>query len=180
MIVVVKGAFASLAQNETSLLVAAGQPAFAAGTLLKRNADEEWEVAGASDAGDATHPGAALYMALLGSDNLTARYAGNQSGNTGADAEQAKIPAVALAETRRVITNMVDDVEDYAVGDLLTVGADGKLVDHANGKTVYAQVTKAAFDHFDAHHVAVAGFRTGGNVRALEIETRFQQQVATA
>lgn len=178
MMVVSKGAFLNLAQNEVSLLVKAGFTAFVAGTLLKRNSDGQWEVASASDAGDATHVGAELYMAIVGSANLTARNAGGQSGNTPVGEETPKIPALSTAGERTVFTNCVDDVETYSIGDKLTVGADGKFVPHTNGKTVYAEVTLPAFTYNDATAVAVAGYRTGLPVRVIEIRTRFHPQVA--
>lgn len=180
MMVVDKGQRASLAQNETSLLVAAGQAAFAAGTLLKRNTDGEWEIAGASDAGDATHAGPPLYIALLDSSNLTARYAGGQNGHISADDEQASIPALPLAESRSIITNVVTGMSDLTITQKLTVGADGKFVAHSSNQTVYATVTRGMFDHFDPLLVVTAGFRTGGDVDAVMVETCYLPQIATA
>jgi hypothetical protein len=76
-------------------------------------------------------------------------------------------------------TDQFDSGEVYNVGDLLTVGAGGKLVPHGTGDNVVGQVTKAVASRWVNSAVAVTGFRTGANVAVLTARTLWVPTLAT-
>jgi hypothetical protein len=170
-----KGPYADLAQNSKSLKVSASETGTVErGICLYMDANGEWMIATSSEAGDATTPGAFIYFALQGSDDLTAQMAG---GTPTSATAQAKIAAIGCSPSLEIETDMFAGTP--ALNDNLAVGDDGLLEAHADGETIIAQVTSAAADRWVNNAAAVAGWRTGNNVSAISVVTMYVPCVTT-
>jgi hypothetical protein len=169
-----KGPYPSLIQMDKELLVSADSVGtIERGSGLYQDANDEWKLAGATQAGDAQTPGAIIYFALQGEDDLVAQMAG---GVPISDDVQPKIAALACSPTIEIETDMFTGT--LTSGQNLSIGANGKLVAHTTGKTVIARVTKAAYSRWVNNASAVAGWRTGNNVTAIRAITLYAPQVA--
>lgn len=178
MLLNIKNNYPSLSQMDKAAVVADGVDLskIERGTLLKLNADSKWEIAGAADAGNATTPGANVWISLKNGDDLTSAMAG---GTPTMGDVTPKISAISIVPTVEVETDMFDG--DLAVDDLVSVGADGKFVAHENGETVIGRVTAAPYTRNCNACVAVSGFRTGvPAVTVVKVLTMYNPSVATA
>jgi len=178
MMLNIKNNYPSLSQMDKAAVVADGVTLadIERGTLLKLNVDEKWEIGAAADAGDATTPGASLWLSLKSGDDMTSAMAG---GTPAMGPVTPKISAISIAPSVEVETDMFDG--DLAVGDLVQVGADGKFVAHVNGGTVIGRVTKAAYTRNCNGCVAVAGWLSGAPaVTVIKVLTTYNPSVATA
>jgi len=178
MLLNIKNNYPSLSQMDKALVVADGVDlsTIERGTLLFENDDGKWEVAGASQAGNATTPGAQIWMSLKAGTNLTSAMAG---GTPTAGDATPKISAISVTPSVECETDMFDG--DLAINDLVQAGADGKFVAHVNGGTAIGRVTKAPYVRNCNDCVAVAGFRTGvPAVTVIKILTMFNPSVVTA
>jgi hypothetical protein len=178
MLLNIKNNYPSLSQMDKSAVVADGVTLadIERGTLLKLNSDEQWEIAGAADAGDATTPGANVWISLKSGDDLTSAMVG---GTPTVDAPTPQISAISIMPSVEVETDMFTG--DLAADDLVSVGADGKFVAHADGGTVIGRVTKSPYTRNCNGCVAVAGWRTGvPSVTVIKVLTMYNPSVATA
>lgn len=178
MLLNIKNNYPSLSQMDKAAVVADGVDlgTIERGTLLKLNADAQWEVATADDAGSANVPGANVWISLKNGDDLTAAMAG---GTPTMGVTTPKISAISIVPTVEIETDMFDG--DLAVDDLVSVGADGKFVAHVNGGTVIGRVTAAPYTRNCNACVAVSGFRTGvPAVQVIKVLTMYNPGVATA
>lgn len=171
-----KGPYPSLTQMDKELLLSADETGeVERGICLYQDSDDEWRIAGETQAGDATTPGEVIYFALQPEGDLTAQMAG---GAPGTDGLQPKIAALACTPTIEIETDMFDGTPSS--GDNLSVGADGKLVEHSDGETVIARVTKAPYTRWVNNAEAVSGWRTGNNVTAIRALTMYAPSVVTS
>lgn len=163
---VLKGAYPSLQQIDKTLPVAARQTGIVRGSCLFMVSATEFGLAGAAQATDET---AYIYFCLVGQDDLVAGMAGTKG--QGAPNGVAVITGLAVGMPMEFETSEFDSTAQYTVGQLLTVGANGKLVDHTSGDNVVAQVTKVAATRWVNDAIAVTGFRTGANMTILAART---------
>jgi len=169
---VLKGAYPSLQQIDKTLNVASGQTGIVRGSCLYQ-VGTEFLLAGAAQATDEK---AYILFALMAQDDLVAGMAGGiGQGVTPGATVPAGYPALAgTARITGLACGMPFEFEtdqyaaaSYTVGQLLSVGASGKLVAHGSGDNVIAQVTKAVTTRWVNSAVAVTGWRTGANVNVL-------------
>ena len=189
-----KGAYPSLAQIDKTLPVSPTQMESATkivrGSLVYVNSSNEFELATASDATDATKY---LYFALQGQDDFQAGMAGtigqgpdgvwdgtfNEYGLGNIAAGAARITALGCGMPLEFQTDQFDQTVT-AVGQLLTCGAGGKLAAHQSGDNVVAQVTAAPFERWVNDAVAVEGRRTGAVVSVIAARTMWLPLLVTA
>ena len=171
---VLKGAYPSLQQIDKSLMVAAGETGIVRGSLIYQSGTE-FKLATATQATDAT---AYIYFALQGQDDLTAGMAGTRG--QGVFGGYPKITGLAVGMPTEFETDQFNAGESYAIGDLLTCGASGKLTPHTTGDNCLAQVTKTVASRWVNDAVAVTGFRTGANVNVLTARTLWIPLLATS
>jgi hypothetical protein len=172
-----KGPYPSLQQMDKELLLSASETGTVErGICLYQDTSDEWRIAGATQAGTTTVPGALVYFALQGEDDLTAQMAG---GVPVSSTVQPKIAAISCTPTIEIETDMFTGT--LTSGQDLAVGANGKLVAHsgaAAGATIIARVTRVAYTRWVNNAAAVAGWRTGNNVTAIRAITMYAPQVA--
>jgi len=170
------GLYPSMQQMDTEKMVSPlNQQTIERGHLLYVDADDEWRVAGAAQAGNATTPGAFIWFALQSGNDLTAGMAGGTPTTGGSP----KIAAIACSPTLRIQTDMFDQTATFARHQLLTVGDGGIFAAHASGQTVYGQILRLPFVRWVNNAVAVRGYRTGNNVNAVEVLTMYLPCVQT-
>jgi hypothetical protein len=162
---VLKGAYPSLQQIDKTLDVAAGESGIVRGSLIYQDG-ATFKLATATQSTDA---GAYIFFALQAQTDLVAGMAG--SVGQGVAGGVARITGLAVGMPAEFETSEFDISEAYAVGDLLTVGANGELVPHTAGKNVVAQVTKPVTTRWVNDAVAVTGYRTGANVSVISGRT---------
>jgi len=155
---VLKGAYPSLQQIDKTLNVASGQTGIVRGSCIYQSSATEFSLALAAQATDSE---AYILFCLVGQDDLVAGMAGTRG--QGAPNGVAKITGLAVGMPIEFETSEFDSTASYTIGQLLTVGAAGKLVDHTAGDNVVAQVTKTAASRWVNDAIAVTGFRTGAN-----------------
>lgn len=178
MLLNIKNNYPSLSQMSKSAVVADGVALadIERGSLLKLNSDEQWEICGAADAGDATTPGANPWLSLKSGTELSAAMAGGTP--TAGDATPS-ISAISVVPSVEIETDMYTG--DLVAEDLVQVGADGKFVAHETGGTVVGRVTKSPYTRNCNSCVAVAGWRTGvPAVTVIKVLTMYNPSVATA
>ena len=164
-----KGAYPSLTQIDKEALLSADESiAVERGSLLYLDDDGEWRVAGATQAGDSTHPGAFCYFAFQADSDLTAQMAGGVPVSAN---QRPKIAAISGSPTIEIETDMLTGSPD--LGDFMMAGANGKLVVHETGKTALLKVTRAPYVRWINNAVAVTGWRTGNNVTCVRGVTMY-------
>ena len=178
---VIKGTYPGLQQNDKALALAAEETDVERGSLPKVNSDNEWELAGAADAGDATTPGAFLYMALQPQDDLVAGMAGNVGqGAVSASEGQPVINALAVQPSQQIETDMFDAEANWVVGGWCSVGADGVFTTHSTGETAIAKVDAVPATRWVNNAPAVVGWRTGNSKSVITLTTLYVPNMATA
>ena len=136
--------------------------------------NREWVVATAADQGTATVPGAFVYIALMGQDDLVAGMAGNVGqGAVSVAAGQPVVNALSIVPSMQIETDMFDSQADLAVGDWLSVGNGGVFTEHADGDTAIGQVLSVPTARWVNNAVAVTGWRTGNQVSVLALVTMY-------
>ena len=163
---VLKGAYPSLQQIDKTLNVAAGQTGIVRGGCIYQSSATEFSLATGTQA---TDPLAYILFCLVGQDDLVAGMAGTRG--QGASNGVARITGLAVGMPLEFETSEFDSTDQYTIGELLTVGAAGKLVAHTPGDNVIAQVTKTASTRWVNDAVAVTGFRTGANMTIITART---------
>ena len=163
---VIKGAYPSLQQIDKTLNVASGQTGIVRGSCIWQSSATEFSLATGTEA---TNELAYILFCLVGQDDLVAGMAGSKG--QGAPNGVAKITGLAVGMPLEFETSEFDSTDQYTIGELLTVGANGKLVAHTPGDNVVAQVTKVAATRWVNDAIAVTGFRTGANMLVLTART---------
>lgn len=172
---VIKGAYPSLQQLDKTLPVAG--TGIVRGSLIYVNNNGRFALADVAQANDES---AYIYISLNDQTGLTEGMAGGIGQGTGNVANYplnpGNITAAAAVVTGIGVGQPFEFETDQftgnpAVGALLTVGANGKLVEWTEGKNVVGQVTKAAATRWANSATAVAGFRTGANVSVLTVRS---------
>jgi len=180
---VLKGAYPSLQQIDQVLDVKSGETGLVRGTLMyvdHSGARAVYAVAGVTQS---TDPTAYLYFALIPQDNLTAGMAGTMGLEAdinvvgvhgyGLTAGTARVNGLAVGMPMEFETTEYA-ADTYDVGELLTVGANGKLVAltlSTHGQNCVAQVTRPVDSKWVNNAIAVTGRRTGANVNVLTART---------
>ena len=177
---VLKGAYPTLQQIDKTLAMKTGETGIVRGSALyidNSGSAPEWALAGAANAGNATTPGAYLYYALQPQTDLQAAMAGNSGqGAVSAAVGQPRLTGISCGMPMEFQTDQYTGT--LTAGQQLTVGADGKLVAHATGNTVYGQVTVAAAAKWVNNAVAVTGWRTGNTVNVITVRAMYLPQIA--
>jgi hypothetical protein len=169
---VLKGAYPGLQQIDLALPMAVGQTGIERGSLLKINSDREWEVATSSDIGSGTVPGAFVYIALMGQDDLVAGMAGDVGqGVISAAAGQPIINALSIVPTIQIETDMFDPEADWNVGDWAMVDDGGVFTVLTDGSTAIAKVDAVPATRWVNNAVAVTGWRTGAPRSVIRLST---------
>lgn len=157
---VLKGAYPSLQQIDKTLAVKAGETGIVRGSLIYQEGNT-FRLAGAAQA---TDPTAYIFIALMGQNDLVAGMAGTIG--QGAPGGTAVITGLAIGMPFEFETDQFA-ADSYAIGNLLSVGASGKLVLHGTDDNVVAQVTKAVRSRWVNDAIAITGWRTGANVNVI-------------
>jgi len=169
---VLKGPYPGLGQIDRTLPVAAAATGIERGSFLKVNADNEYEVATASDTGSATVAGAFVYIALQDQLDLVAGMAGNVGqGAVSAANGQAVINALAIIPSMQIETDMYDAEADWAVGDWCALADGGIVTEHADGETAVAKVDAVPVARWVNNATAVTGWRTGAPTNVITLTT---------
>ena len=164
-----KGAYPSLVQIDKEALLSAHETGTVErGQLLYLNGDGEWQVASATQAGDATHPGTFCYLAFQADSDLTAQMAGGVPVSAN---QHPKIAGLAVSPTIEIETDMFTG--SPALGNFMAAGANGRLVVHTSGATALLKVTRAPYVRWINNAVAVTGWRTGNNVAVVRGVTMY-------
>lgn len=171
-----KGAYPSLQQIDKTLNVGSGEEGIVRGSMVYVASGNVFRLADADQSAD---PTAYIYFVLVGQDDFQAGMAGTIG--QGPDGGTARITALAVGMPLEFQTDQfADSLAQAAVGTLLTVGAEGKLVAHTSGKNVVAQVTATPFERWVNDAEAVPGRRTGGVVSVINVRTMWIPLLATA
>jgi hypothetical protein len=165
----VKGGYPGLQQIDKTLSVGSDETGIVRGSLVYVDGSGVEPVFRLADAAQADDPTAYIYFVLVGQNDFQAGMAGTIG--QGPAGGSARITALAVGQPMEFQTDQFDAEGDYAVGTLLTVGADGKLTPHTTGKNVVAQVTAVPFERWVNDAVAVAGRRTGALVEVVAAST---------
>ena len=128
---VLKGAYPSLIQLDETAPVAPAVTDIVRGSVLVKNAQNEWALCAASHAGGVDEPGAVPYFALQAQGDPDVKMAGALTALNG------RMPC-------EMEIDQYDDTVAIAVGDYLALGTAGKLVKHATGETAVGICSKAA------------------------------------
>ena len=129
---VIKGAYPSLSQLDTTRKVADSVTGLVRGMTIRIDGSDEW-VRTADDAaskGQAGTPGPLIYFALQDQDQTDVAMAGGLSG-------------ICCNQSMEVETDQYNGTP--SVGTLLVGGLDGKVQAHAAGETAIGMVTKAQY-----------------------------------
>lgn len=171
---VIKGSGLTMNQVDKSLLVSASETGvIQRGTAMYVDENNEWRIAGATQAGSETVAGAVIYFALQPSTDLTAQAAGGVPAN---GSVQAKVTGLACTSALELELDMFTGELDGTM--LLSVGANGRLVEHTDGATAVARCTAEPYVRWANDAVAVAGWRTGANVTVIRALTMYAPQIA--
>ena len=158
-----KGAYPSLIQIDKEALLSADESGSTErGSLLYLNDSGEWRVAGATQAGDATHPGAFCYFSFQADSDLTAQMAGGVPVSAN---QRPKLAGIACSPSIEIETDMYTG--SPLLNSFMAAGANGKLVVHVTGNTALLKVTRAPYVRWINNAVAVTGWRTGNNVTVV-------------
>ena len=171
---VLKGAYPSLLQIDKTLAVASGETGIVRGSLIYEDS-ATWKLATATQATDVE---AYLYYALMSQEDLTAGMAGSRG--QGAPNGVPRVTGLACSQPMEFETSEYDTGESYAVGDLLTCGASGKLTPHSTLDNCVAQVTKAPYSRWVNDAIAITGYRTGANVNVITARSLWVPRLATS
>jgi hypothetical protein len=165
----IKGGYPGLQQIDKTLAVGSEETGIVRGSLVYVDGSGTAPVFKLAGAAQATDPSAYIYFTLVGQDDFQAGAAGTIG--QGPAGGSARITALAVGQPMEFQTDQFDAEGDYAVGTLLTVGADGKLTPQTTGQNVVAQVTAVPFERWVNDAVAVAGRRTGALLEVINAST---------
>jgi len=174
----VKGGYPGLQQIDKILSVGSDEAGIVRGSLVYVDGSGVAPVFRLAGVTQATDPTAYIYYTLVGQDDFQAGAAGTIGQGPAGGA--ARITALAVGQPMEFQTDQFDAEGDYAVGTLLTVGADGKLTPHTTGDNVVAQVTSVPFERWVNDAVAVAGRRTGALLEVLCARTMWVPTLAVS
>jgi hypothetical protein len=173
---VLKGAYPSLQQIDTVLDVGSDETGLVRGSLMYVDASGTKPVFRVAGVTQATVPAAYLYFSLIPQDDFVAGMAGTiGQGLTGG---VARVNGLAVGMPMEFETDQYTG--EFEVGDLLTVGADGKLVAHDSGDNCVAQVTRSVNNKWVNSAVAVTGRKTGAHLPVLAGRTLWIPKLVTA
>ena len=179
----IKGHYLTLGQIDKTLSVNASATGIVRGSLIYEDSGT-WKLATATQATDAT---AYLYFALQPQTGLTAGMAGsigqgvsqvwNGSSMTTAT---AKVTGLAIGQPFDFETQEFDITQSYSDGDLLTVGANGRITKHTTGKNCIGQVIDGVSNRWVNDATAITGYKTGATVSILKARTLWLPLLATS
>jgi len=168
-----KGAYLSLPQIDKTLSADAAATGIVRGSCIYEDAGV-WKLC---TTGGKADPKQYVFFALQSFGDLTAGMAGSSGqGNAGG---VPRITGFAVGNPAEIqIDQYVDAV--YTIGQLLTIGATGKVGAHTSGDNCVGQVTAAAANKWVNDAIAVTGFKTGAFLAVLTFRTLWIPRLLTA